>query len=122
MTANPPNRDPYDHDEHDGHSVDGAAILDALHAIVTRYVVLPSPADGEVAAGLDATDGLVQASAESRTTRAWSLAPAVDPNAMDGPGSVPRGVLLAVQAVAALVVVVLCLPTWRATRSRRDDS
>ena len=45
-----------------------------------RYVVLPSPADGDVAAGLDATDGLVQASAESRSTRAWQVETPVDPH------------------------------------------
>ena len=84
-----------------------------------QYVVLPSPADGDVAAGLDATDGLVQASAESRTTRAWSVAPPVDPHAMDGPGSLARAVLLVVQGIALLVVLVLCLPTWRASRRRR---
>jgi hypothetical protein len=40
---------------------------------------------------------------------------------MDGPGSVARAVLLVVQGIALLVVLVLCLPTWRATR-RSDDS
>jgi hypothetical protein len=87
-----------------------------------HYVVLPAPADGDVAAGLDATDGLVQASAESRTTRAWSVAPPVDPHALDGPGSWMRTILLALQAIALLVVLVLCLPTWRTSRSARDDS
>jgi GT2 family glycosyltransferase len=86
------------------------------------YVVLPSPADGDVAAGLDATDGLVQASAEDRSTRAWSVGVPVDPHAMDGPGSLARGVLLVVQGLAVLVVLVLCLPTWRATRRRSDES
>ncbi len=85
-----------------------------------RYIVLPSPADGAVAAGLDATDGLEQASAENRSTRAWQVGVPVDPHAVDGPGSWPRAVLLGIQALAALVVVVLCLPTWRARR--RDES
>ena len=86
-----------------------------------RYVVLPSPADGDVAAGLDATDGLVQASAESRTTRAWQVGAAGRP-ARDGrPGSRPRAVLLVVQGIALLVVLVLCLPTWRASRRRSDE-
>ena len=87
-----------------------------------RYVVLPSPADGDVAAGLDATDGLVQASAESRTTRAWSVGEQVDPHAMDGPGSLARDILLVVQGIALLVVLVLCLPTWRAARRGSDES
>jgi hypothetical protein len=86
-----------------------------------RYVVLPAPADGDVAAGLDATGGLGQASAESRSTRAWQLGVPVDPHALDGPRSLPRVVLLAIQGVAVLVVLILSLPTWRATR-RRDES
>jgi GT2 family glycosyltransferase len=86
-----------------------------------RYIVLPAPADGDVAAGLDATDGLVQASAESRSTRAWQVGVPVDPHAVDGPRSVPRDVLLAIQGLAILVVLVLCLPTWRTAR-RKDDS
>jgi len=98
------------------------AVVSDLAKAGIRYVVLPSPADGDVAAGLDATDGLVQASAESRTTRAWSVAPAVDPHAMDGPGSPARALLLVVQGIAVLVVLVLCLPTWRASRRRSDDS
>ena len=59
------------------------AVVSDLAKAGIRYVVLPSPADGDVAAGLDATDGLVQASAESRTTRAWSVGPAGRP-ARDG--------------------------------------
>ena len=98
------------------------AVVSDLAEAGIRYVVLPSPADGDVAAGLDATDGLVQASAESRTTRAWSVAQPVDPHAMDGPGSPARAVLLVVQGVALLVVLVLCLPTWRASRRRSDES
>jgi GT2 family glycosyltransferase len=98
------------------------AVVSDLARAGIRYVVLPSPADGDVAAGLDATDGLVQASAESRTTRAWSVAAPVDPHAMEGPGSPARAVLLVVQGIAVLVVLVLCLPTWRASRRRSDDA
>jgi GT2 family glycosyltransferase len=98
------------------------AVVSDLAKAGIRYVVLPSPADGDVAAGLDATDGLVQASAESRTTRAWSVAPPVDPQAMDGPGSPARVVLLVVQGIAFLVVLVLCLPTWRTSRRRGEDA
>jgi len=98
----------------------GTVVSDLAGAGI-RYIVLPDPADGDVAAGLDATDGLVQASAESRSTRAWQVGVPVDPHAVDGPRSVARDVLLGIQAVAGVVVVVLCLPTWRAAR-RRDDS
>jgi hypothetical protein len=86
-----------------------------------HYIVLPEPADGDVAAGLDATDGLVQASAESRATRAWRVGVAVDQHALDGSRSPARLVLLGVQGLAIVVVLILCLPTWRAAR-RRDDS
>lgn len=97
----------------------GTVVSDLAKAGI-RYVVLPSPADGDVAAGLDATDGLVQASAESRSTRAWQVGVPVDPHAVEGPRSWPRVVLLVVQGLGALLVLVLCLPTWRARR--RDDS
>jgi hypothetical protein len=96
-------------------------VVSDLAAAGIHYIVLPEPADGDVAAGLDATDGLVQASAESRATRAWRVGVPVDQHALDGPRSVPRVVLLGLQGVALVVVVILCLPTWRAAR-RRDES
>src|SRR5690606_11946706 len=43
-----------------------------------EHVVLPAPADGRVAAALDATGGLVQASAEDRATRAWQVSRELD--------------------------------------------
>lgn len=92
-------------------------IVDALAARGIEYVVLPQPADGDVAAALDATGGLVQASAEDRSTRAWQVhrTPAAD--AVDGPRSWLRVVLLVLQALGLLVVAVLCAPTAR-RRSR----
>jgi hypothetical protein len=81
-----------------------------------EYVVLPSPADGSVAAALDATGGLVQASAEDRATRAWQVSRPLDPDAVDGSRSWLRVGLLVLQALALLVVLVLCLPTLRARR------
>ncbi len=82
-----------------------------LSAQGIEYVVLPAPADGSVAATLDATGGLAQASAENRATRAWQVEEAVDPNAVDGPRSWLRIVLLVVQGLAIVVVAVLSLPT-----------
>jgi GT2 family glycosyltransferase len=82
-----------------------------------EYVVLPAPADGSVAAALDATGGLVQASAEDRATRAWQVSRPLDPDAVDGPRSWLRVGLLVVQGLALLVVLVLCLPTLRARRT-----
>ncbi len=86
-----------------------------------RYLVLPAPYDGSVAAGLDATDGLGQAGSESQDTRTWKVETEVDPHAVDGPGSVLRPVLLAVEGVGLLVVLVLSLPTLRASRRRQEE-
>jgi hypothetical protein len=86
-----------------------------------QYVVLPAPADGRVAAVLDATSGLSQASAESRSTRAWQVGPAVDPHAIDGPRSWPRIGLLALQGVGLLVAAVLAAPTVRGRRSESAE-
>lgn len=86
-----------------------------------EYVVLPAPADGSVAAALDATGGLVQASAENRATRAWQVSRAPDPDAVDGDRSWWRVVLLVVQGLGAVLVLVLCLPTLREKREKRED-
>jgi hypothetical protein len=96
-------------------------VVSGLVAAGIDYIVLPDPADAAVAAGLDATDGLVQASAESRATRAWRVGVPIDPHALDGPRSAPRVALLAIQGVAIVVVLILCLPTWRAARRRGDS-
>ncbi len=82
-----------------------------------RFIVQPAPADGEVATRLDATSGLVRASAEDRATRAWQVVDKPEPASVEGPRSWPRIVLLVLQAVAIPVVAVLGLPTMR--RSRR---
>jgi len=81
-----------------------------------EYVVLPAPADGSVAAALDATGGLVQASAEDRATRAWHVSRELDATAVDGDRSWLRVALLGLQGLAVLAVLVLCLPTLRARR------
>ena len=94
------------------------AVVDSLGTSGIEYVVLPSPADGDVAAVLDATTGLVQASAEARTTRAWQVDRPLDAAALEGPVSWLRVVLLLVQGVAIVVVAVLCLPTTNPRRSR----
>jgi hypothetical protein len=87
----------------------GAAGDLAGHGI--EYVVLPAPADGNVASALDATAGLTQASAENRSTRAWQVERAVDPDAVDGTDSWLRTGLLVVQVLAILVIAVLAAPT-----------
>jgi hypothetical protein len=93
------------------------AVVDGLGEHGIEYVVLPSPADGDVAAVLDAAPGLVQASAEDRTTRAWQVNRPLDASLLDGPTSWLRVALLVLQGAAILVVLVLCLPTSNRRRS-----
>lgn len=93
------------------------AAVDGLTERGIRFVVQPAPADGAVAARLDATSGLVRASAENRATRAWQVLEEQDPASVEGPRSWPRIALLALQAIAIPVVAVLSLPTMR--RGRR---
>ncbi|WP_051549116.1 glycosyltransferase family 2 protein [Nocardioides sp. URHA0032] len=93
------------------------AVVDELGRNGIEYVVLPSPADGDVAAVLDAAAGLVQASAADRSTRAWQVDRRLDASGLDGPTSWLRVALLIVQGVAILVVLVLCLPTANRRRS-----
>ncbi len=93
---------------------------DAVDALAERgieYVVLPAPADGEVAAALDATGGLVQASAEDRSTRAWQVDRPLSAGDLEGPRSWLRIGLLALQGLAILAVLVLCAPSM--DRGRR---
>ena len=94
------------------------AVVDVLAKSGIEYVVLPAPADGNVAAALDATGGLVQASAEDRSTRAWQVNKPLDPHAVDGPRSWLRIALLVLQALGILVVAVLCVPTSDRRRQR----
>ncbi|WP_183097975.1 hypothetical protein, partial [Nocardioides pelophilus] len=91
--------------------------VDALTERGIRYVVQPAPSDGAVATRLDATAGLVRASAEDRATRAWLVIREPGADAVEGPRSWLRVVLLAVQAIAIPVVAVLALPTLRRARS-----
>ena len=87
--------------------------VEGLAAQGVEYVVLAAPADGSVAAVLDSTSGLTQASAEDRATRAWQVEVPVDPAALDGPRPWLRTALLVLQAVAIVVVLVLCAPSTR---------
>ena len=93
------------------------AVVDDLGDNGIEYVVLPSPADGDVAATLDAAAGLVQASAADRSTRAWQVSRPLDGSGLEGPVSWLRVALLVVQGLAVVVVVVLCLPTTNRRRS-----
>ena len=93
-------------------------VVDGLGESGIEYVVLPSPADGDVSSVLDAAPGLVQASAEERTTRAWQVDRPLHAAWLDGPVSWLRVVLLVVQGIAIVVVLVLCLPTANRRRER----
>ncbi|RJS46626.1 glycosyltransferase [Nocardioides cavernaquae] len=77
------------------------------------YVLLPAPASTQVAATLDAADGLAQASATDRRTRAWQLTEVASGDAIARSGPTWHGVLVALQLLAVLVVAVLCGPTRR---------
>ena len=93
---------------------------DAVQALAEQgveYVVLLSPADGDVASVLDATAGLAQASAEDRQTRAWQVGSPVDEGAVEGSRSWLRLGLLVLQGLAILVAAVLCAPTTDRERS-----
>ena len=84
-----------------------------------EYIVLPAPADAEVAAALDATAGLEQASAEDRSTRAWQVQETLSARDLDGPRSWLRIALLAVQGLGIVVVLVLCAPSTERGGGRR---
>jgi len=85
--------------------------VESLPDMGIEYVVLPEPADGNVAAVLDATTGLEQASAENRETRAWQVSEEVTPGAVAGEESQLRLALVIAQGAAILVVLVLCAPS-----------
>lgn len=76
------------------------------------HVLLPAPSDGRVSAVLDATGGLLQASAEDPDTRAWQVEESAEGFQQAGTAWW-RVLVLALQAVAVLVVAVLCGPTRR---------
>ena len=91
-------------------------VVESLARAGIEYVVLPSPADGTIAAGLDATAGLDQASAEDRSTRAWRVDRPLSAEGVEGRTTWPRLLLLVVQVAALLLVLVLAAPTVRRGR------
>lgn len=91
-------------------------VVEDLAAQGIEYVVLTAPADGQVAAGLDATAGLDQASAEDPATRAWHLVPEPSASFLEARTSWFRLLLLALQGVAFLTVAVLAGPTRKESR------
>ena len=91
-------------------------VVEDLAAHGIEYVVLPAPADGQVAADLDAAAGLDQASAQDPSTRAWHLVPEPSATFLNGHTSLLRWLLLALQTLAILTVAVLCGPTRKESR------
>lgn len=89
------------------------AVVDTLAGAGIEYVVLPAPADPDVAAALDATTGLVQASAGDRRTRAWQVDRPLDAGGIEARRTPARTVVVGLQGLAVVVVLVLCAPTRR---------
>ena len=77
---------------------------------------MPGPADGQVAAGLDATPGLEQASARIPRPAPGTSLPAPSATSLAGDTSWTRWLLIGSQALVLLTVAVLCGPTRRAPR------
>ncbi len=95
-----------------------SSVVKGLGDAGIEYVVLPSPADGTIAAGLDATAGLDQASAEDRSTRAWRVDRPLAAEDVESRTGVFRTLLLILQALVIVAALVLAAPTVR--RSRDD--
>ncbi|TYL52055.1 glycosyltransferase family 2 protein [Nocardioides sp. BGMRC 2183] len=90
--------------------------VEALNRRGVLYVVLPAPADGEIAARLDASGGLDRASTSDRDTQAWEMAQDPPADSVEGPRSWLRILLLVVQFVAIAVLIVWALPQVRRSR------
>jgi GT2 family glycosyltransferase len=93
------------------------SVVKAIADAGIEYIVLPPRVDSGVAAAIDASGAVSQASAANRATRAWQLdtSPAGD---FDGHRSWLRIGLLLVQAAGIVLVLVLCLPTTERRRRR----
>ncbi len=89
------------------------AVVERMPGHGVDYVVMPAPVDTQVAATLDATSGMTQASAADRATRAWQFDRTAPDNAIDGDGPWWHPWLLGLQGLAILVIAVLCGPTRR---------
>lgn len=95
------------------------AEVEALGAAGIEYVVLGAPADSRIASVLDSATGLVQASTEDRSSRAWRVDRPLDASDVDSRYTPGRIVLLAVQGVGVVLALVLAAPT---VSGRREES
>lgn len=91
-------------------------LVESLPARGIDYIVMPAPADAQVAATLDAASGLTQASTSDRATRAWQFDVGAPADAIDGEGPWWHTWLVVFQVLALLVVLVLCGPSRREGR------
>lgn len=92
-------------------SIPGPAVVGQLADRGIEYVVLSGPADGRVAATLDVATGLEQASTQDRSARAWHVTGDLAADGVESTSSPLRTLLLLLQAVALIVVLVLCGPS-----------
>lgn len=97
-------------------------MTDELAASGVQYVVMTAPVDARIASTLDATDGLLPASAEDRTTRAWKVDKPLAAKGLDDSTSWPRTLLLAIQLLAVLVLLVMCGPDLAPRREREGEA
>ena len=88
-----------------------AEAVEELATLGIEYVVMPGPVDGRVSGGLDAVDGLVQASAGNRDTRAWRLDHAPDASGVSSNLTFGRTVLVVLQGGVLVVSLVAAAPT-----------
>ncbi len=94
------------------------AAVQELASQGVAYIVLLPPVgssggltDGRISSGLDATGGLVAASAEDRQTRAWQVTRSIEGPDVQARTAWWRTGLVGLQLLLMLVVAVLALPT-----------
>ena len=88
-----------------------AEAVEELAGLGIEYVVVPGPVDGRVSGGLDAVDGLVQASAGNRDTRAWRVDHTPDASGVSSDVTLGRTALVALQGGVLVVTLVAAAPT-----------
>lgn len=75
-----------------------------------RYLVMPPPYDGNVAAVIDGVSGVAQASTASRDTRGWQVTAEATTDSTPTPDGGWRIVLIILAAIATVVAAVLAAP------------
>lgn len=96
-------------------------LIGGLAAQGIEFVVLTAPADGRVAARLDAVGGITPVSTENRDTRAWQVDQAPAGDAIAGSGPAYRKYLVGLQLLAILVGLIMCGPGRRSRYDNRTE-